>query len=81
MDDCTDFPGNIAEKALAHTVPRVQGAYNRGELLAKRRLLISAWSKFCAVMTDISEAERLALFHIDDSDADPLGGGSLDLPV
>lgn len=44
--DCTDFPREIAEKALAHTVGGVEGAYNRGDLLAKRRLLMDAWCAF-----------------------------------
>jgi integrase len=44
--DCTDFPREICEKALAHTVPGVEGAYNRGDLLAKRRKLMEAWCAF-----------------------------------
>jgi integrase len=44
--DCTDFPREIAEKAIAHAVPGVEGAYNRGDLLAKRRLLMEAWCAF-----------------------------------
>jgi integrase len=38
--DCTDYPREIAEKALGHVVPGNEGAYQRGELLAKRRKLM-----------------------------------------
>jgi integrase len=45
--DCTDYPREIAEKALGHVVPGNEGAYQRGELLAKRRKLMEDWSAFC----------------------------------
>jgi integrase len=44
--DCTDFPREIAEKALAHAIKGVEGDYDRGEKLAKRRLLMEAWCAF-----------------------------------
>jgi integrase len=44
----TNFPREVCEQALAHTVgSKVEQAYNRGELLAKRRLLMQAWCDFC----------------------------------
>jgi integrase len=45
--DCTDTPREIAEKALAHAVKGVEGDYQRGELLAKRRKLMDQWAEFC----------------------------------
>jgi len=45
--DCTDIPREVAEKALAHVVPGVEGDYQRGLLLAKRRKLMDDWAKFC----------------------------------
>jgi integrase len=45
--DCTDIPREVAEKALAHVVPGVEGDYQRGLLLAKRRTLMDQWAKFC----------------------------------
>lgn len=45
--DCTEFTRDVCEKALAHVVPGVEGDYNRGELLAKRRKLMDAWSAYC----------------------------------
>jgi integrase len=44
----TDFPGEIAEMALAHTIPnQVERAYRRGNLLEKRRDLMNAWAGYC----------------------------------
>jgi integrase len=45
----TDFPGEVAEMALAHTVRnQVEAAYRRGDLFEKRRQLMEAWSAFAA---------------------------------
>lgn len=44
----TEFDGDIAEMALAHTIQnKVEAAYRRGNLLEKRRRLMDAWSKYC----------------------------------
>jgi integrase len=44
----TSFSSEVAEMALAHTVPgKVEAAYRRGDLLEKRRELAEAWGKFC----------------------------------
>lgn len=46
--DCTEFPREVAETALAHTVgSRVELAYRRGDFLEKRRALMAAWAEFC----------------------------------
>jgi integrase len=45
----TDFPAEVAEMALAHTVSdKVEAAYRRGDLFQKRRQLMEAWARFCA---------------------------------
>ena len=44
----TAFPREIAEAALAHTVGGVEGAYQRGDYLEKRRRLMDDWAAFCA---------------------------------
>lgn len=45
----TNFPAEVAEMALAHTVSyKVEAAYRRGDLFQKRRQLADAWAKFCA---------------------------------
>lgn len=45
--ECTSFPNDVAEMALAHTVKnKVEAAYRRGDLLQKRRELMAAWSNY-----------------------------------
>ena len=45
--DTTDFPGDVVEMALAHTVRnKVEAAYRRGQLLEKRRQLMEAWAAY-----------------------------------
>ncbi|MER8845775.1 tyrosine-type recombinase/integrase [Mesorhizobium australicum] len=44
----TDSPREVAEAALAHAVgDATERAYRRGDALAKRRVLMDAWSAFC----------------------------------
>jgi integrase len=44
----TNFPREIAEKALAHMVgDETERAYQRGDFLDKRRKLMDAWAEFC----------------------------------
>lgn len=43
----TSFPSDVAEMALAHQIKsKVEAAYRRGQLLAKRRELMDAWAQF-----------------------------------
>lgn len=45
--DCTDFPRDVAEAALAHTVSnKVEAAYRRSTALEKRRELMVAWEAY-----------------------------------
>lgn len=45
--ECTPFPSEIAEAALAHVVGnKVEQAYRRGDALDKRRKLMEAWAGF-----------------------------------
>ncbi len=45
----TDFPGELAEAALAHLVgDETERAYRRGDALEKRRHLMDAWAAFVA---------------------------------
>lgn len=47
--ECTDFDDWVSEKALSHAVgDETRRAYQRGELLAKRRQLMTAWDAFCS---------------------------------
>lgn len=45
----TAFPREIAELALAHVIAdETEQAYQRGDLLNKRRLLMASWAQFCS---------------------------------
>lgn len=44
----TSYAKHVIDMALAHTIgDKVEAAYRRGDLLAKRAQLMAAWSKFC----------------------------------
>jgi integrase len=45
----TNFPREVIEAALAHTIGnKVEAAYQRGDMFEKRRRLMEAWAQFCA---------------------------------
>jgi integrase len=45
--EMTDFPKEVADKALAHKVPdRVEAAYRRTDFFDKRRKLMGAWATY-----------------------------------
>jgi integrase len=47
--ESTNFPREVAEQALAHTISnKVEAAYRRGDLFEKRRRLMQTWAEFCA---------------------------------
>lgn len=49
VSEATNFPGELAEAALAHAIEnKVEAAYRRGNLLEKRRKLMDAWGAYCA---------------------------------
>jgi integrase len=53
----TNFPGEVAEMALAHAVSdKVEAAYRRGDLLKKRRQLAEAWARYCTSPPVVQEA-------------------------
>jgi integrase len=44
----TNFPSEVAEMALAHTVSdKVEAAYRRGDMFEKRIKLMEAWAEHC----------------------------------
>jgi integrase len=46
--ECTRFEDTVCEAALAHTIPsKVEAAYRRGDLLVKRRQLMTSWAAYC----------------------------------
>lgn len=47
-EECTHFPRELAEAALAHVVgDETERAYRRSDALEKRRKLMVAWANFC----------------------------------
>jgi integrase len=45
--ECTSFPNEVVEMALAHVVKdKTEAAYRRGDLFEKRRKLMDAWSRY-----------------------------------
>lgn len=58
--ECTNFPAEVREMALAHSVgDRVEAAYRRGDLFAKRRQLAEAWDRFCSLSPRFGEVVPL----------------------
>ena len=44
----TNYPGEVAEAALAHAIPnKVEAAYRRTDFLEKRRDLMRDWASYC----------------------------------
>ena len=42
------YPRELAESALAHVLGnQTEAAYQRGDLLEKRRVMMSSWANFC----------------------------------
>jgi integrase len=57
----TNFPREVCEAALAHTVEsRVEAAYRRGDLFEKRRQLMAAWGRYCAAPARSAEIVQIA---------------------
>ncbi len=47
--ECSAFPHEVAEMALAHTIEnKVERAYRRGDLFDKRRRLMDDWAAYCS---------------------------------
>ena len=46
--EATDYPNELLEMAIAHTVgDKVEAAYRRGDLLQKRHRLMADWAAYC----------------------------------
>ena len=49
VSEKTDFSSDLAEMALAHSIPnKVEAAYRRGNLVEKRREMMLAWQNACS---------------------------------
>jgi len=59
--ECTNFPREVVEMALAHTIEsKVEAAYRRGDLFQKRRQLMEAWARFCVTTRSRSEVAPIS---------------------
>jgi integrase len=57
----TNFPAEVREMALAHTVSdKVEAAYRRGDLFQKRRQVMDAWARYCVAPAGAGEVVTLA---------------------
>ncbi len=55
VSERTNYPNEVAEMALAHTVGnKVEAAYRRGDLLDKRRQMMDDWAAFCVMVEPAS---------------------------
>jgi integrase len=53
--ESTNFPSEVCEHALAHSLPdKVEAAYRRGDLLEKRILLMQAWASYCYTLPTLA---------------------------
>ena len=51
VSESTSYPRDVAEMALAHAIEdKSEAAYRRGDLIEKRRALMSDWATHCAVV-------------------------------
>jgi integrase len=58
--EATNYPREVAEAALAHTLrDKTEAAYQRGDLMEKRRRLMEEWATFCARPTTTLEVVQL----------------------
>jgi integrase len=52
--ECTGYPHEVCEMALAHTIGnKAEAAYRRGDLFEKRRRLMDEWATHCLSKTQV----------------------------
>lgn len=57
--ECTNYPRDVAEMALAHAIGnKVEAAYRRGDLFEKRKQLMADWARFCSTSQGVKMAEE-----------------------
>jgi integrase len=53
----TSYPNHVVEQALAHTIgDKVEAAYRRGDLFAKRQKLMDEWARYCSKPAPVTAA-------------------------
>lgn len=59
--ECTSFPREVCEMALAHAIENsVEAAYRRGDLFEKRRALMEAWAAHTATTKPYEPTSKIA---------------------
>jgi integrase len=60
----TNFPREVIEAALAHTISnKVEAAYQRGDMFEKRRRLMRQWAQFCSTAPTQEAPSNVAAFR------------------
>ena len=60
----TNFPREVVEMALAHTIEnKVEAAYRRGDLFQKRTQLMEAWARFSKITLSTVTISRSTALH------------------
>ena len=55
--ECTNYPRELVEMALAHSISdKVEAAYRRGDMLEKRCQLMEDWARHCVVLSSRPKA-------------------------
>lgn len=58
--ETTAYPREVIEHALAHQLKdKAEAAYQRGDLLDKRRRLMADWAKHCATVTKVADVTHI----------------------
>jgi integrase len=59
--ECTNFPREVCDAALAHAVEsKVEAAYRRSDLFQKRWQLMAAWARYCTAPGSQGEVVQIA---------------------
>jgi integrase len=59
--ECTTFPAEMRDLALAHTVSdKVEAAYRRGDMFDRRREMMAVWGQFCEPQSGSEKVVSLA---------------------
>jgi len=63
--EVSNFPSDVCEMALAHTIKnKVEAAYRRGDLFEKRRRLMEAWAAYCTGTADATAEPPGQITHL-----------------
>jgi integrase len=62
--EATNYPREVAEAALAHTLrDKTEAAYQRGDMMEKRRQLMADWATFCGRVPIQAEVMQLRAWN------------------